>query len=293
MRKAGVLLVTLAMVVVSVAHARLSALRRGNRRGSRRGAHPSPSRPQFRFAALASSLVAAVCLAAVQASSAPGHSCVNGNELWFGAADGTRLVGHRFGGERPGRRTTVVLAHQSSSDLCEWLSYARRLAARGHFVFAFDFRGHGHSKGRPTYGRLGLDVDAATRAVRRLGARKVVLVGASLGGIASVVAAASSEPRVAGVVAVSAPAEIAGRLNALPAAARVRVPSLYVAAEQDQNAPYDFAADARRLHAATATVEKRLVLVPGSLHGVSLVAGSTRVRSLVEEFLRDPARAVP
>jgi pimeloyl-ACP methyl ester carboxylesterase len=131
------------------------------------------------------------------------------------------------------------------------------------------------------------------RAVRGLGSRKVVVVGASLGGIAGVVGAASVRPVVAGLVAVSAPAEIAGRLNALPSAARLVVPTLYLAAEQDQNAPYDFAADAQRLYEATGTGEKKAEVVPGSLHGVALVAGSGRVRALLEEFVRDPAGSVP
>jgi len=71
------------------------------------------------------------------------------------------------------------------------------------------------------------------------------------------------------------------------------VPTLYVAAEQDQNGPYDFAAEARELHDATGTAEKRLELVPGALHGTFLVDGSARVRTLLERFLRDPAGAVP
>ena len=96
-----------------------------------------------------------------------------------------------------------------------------------------------------------------------------------------------------GLVAVSAPAEIAGRLNGVPAAGRVRVPTLYLAAAEDQNAPYDFAADAHRLFQATGTTEKRVEVVPGSLHGVALVAGSARVRTLLESFLRDPAGTVP
>ena len=235
-------------------------------------------------------IAAALTLAAPRAS---GHPCVNANELWFRAADGTRLVGHRFGGKRPGARTAVVLAHQSNGDLCEWAPFARRLAARGVFAFPFDLRGHGGSKGRQEYGRLGLDVAAAVRAVRTLGARRVVVVGASLGGIAGVVGAANARPLVTGLVAVSAPAEIAGRLNALPAATRLAVPTLYVAAEQDQNTPYDFAADAQRLYDATGTSEKRVELEPGSLHGVALVAGSARVRALVEAFVRDPAGTIP
>ena len=69
------------------------------------------------------------------------HPCVKGNEIWFRTADGVRLVGHRFGGVRPGAKPTVVLAHMSQGDLCQWEPFARMLAAKGIFVFAFDFSG--------------------------------------------------------------------------------------------------------------------------------------------------------
>ena len=220
---------------------------------------------------------------------AQAHPCVRGNELWFRAADGTRLVGHRFGGKRPGARTAVVLAHMSEGDLCSWLPYARSLAAQGLFVFPFDFRGHGFSKGRENHRRAPGDVVAAVRAIRSLGARKVVVVGASLGGIAALMAAPAIRPALTGVVAVSAPAAIPGELDALPAARRLTVPTLYLAAEDDRNGPYDFAADARALHDATATQSKRLELVPGSLHGTFLVMGSPAVRQALLEFVRRPA----
>jgi hypothetical protein len=71
------------------------------------------------------------------------------------------------------------------------------------------------------------------------------------------------------------------------------VPTLYLVAADDRNPPYDFAADARGLHAATGTREKKLEVVPGSLHGTFLVDGSARVRSLLTRFLRDPAGTVP
>ena len=216
------------------------------------------------------------------------HDCVRGNELWFRTADGVQLVGHRFGGLRPGAKPVVVLAHQSNGSLCEWLPTARRLAARGIWVFAFDFRGHGFSKGRVQYGRLATDYAAAVKAARSLGARSVVLAGASLGGIAAVVASASIKPAVAGVTALSAPAVIAGRIDARPFAPNSGVPTLYVAALEDQNGPYDFAADARLLHDATGSPSKRLELVEGSEHGVRLVESSATVRSMLERFIRDP-----
>jgi alpha-beta hydrolase superfamily lysophospholipase len=227
------------------------------------------------------------------ASPAAAHACVKGEEVSFRAADGTRLVGHSFGGRKPGTRTAVVLAHMSVGDLCDWVPYARGLARQGVFVFPFDLRGHGLSAGRENHRRSAGDIAAAVREVRRLGARKVVVMGASLGGIAALVAAPSIRPAVDGIVAVSAPAAIAGQLNARPVVPRIRVPTLYVVSAQDQNPPYDFAADAQTLYDATGTAEKRLEVVPGTLHGTFLVMGSPAVRKLLLEFVRAPAATVP
>jgi hypothetical protein len=41
------------------------------------------------------------------------------------------------------------------------------------------------------------------------------------------------------------------------------------------------------MHAATASADKRLELLPGALHGVGLIAGSSRAKTLVEEFLAE------
>ena len=119
-----------------------------------------------------------------------------------------------------------------------------------------------------------------------------MLAGASLGGIAAVVAAASIKPAVAGVAALSAPAVIAGRVDARPFAPRLAVPALFVAARGDQSPPYDFAADAQRLYDTAGSAAKHLELVDGADHGVALVAGSAAVRSLLERFVRDPAATV-
>jgi alpha-beta hydrolase superfamily lysophospholipase len=245
------------------------------------------------FLGVTTALVALAVGLAATPGAGTAHPCVQSNELWFRAANGTKLVGHRFGGKRPGSRTTVVLAHMSVGDLCQWVPYSRRLAAKGFFVFPFDFRGHGFSKGFEDHSQAAADVVAAVRAVRGLGAGEVVVAGASLGGIAAVIAAPKLQPGVQGVVAVSAPVAITGELNALPSAHRLRVPALYVAAEEDQNAGYDFASDAQTLYEATGTAKKKVELVPGSLHGTFLVASSTHVRTLLERFLRDPAETVP
>lgn len=236
-----------------------------------------------RVLALAALLALLLAAAAAARSEHTAHACVRAGEVRFTAADGTKLVGHRFGrGE-----TAIVLGHQSDGDLCEWLSYARRLAGLGYFVLALDFRGSGLSQYRSgaAANRLAADLAAATKTVRRLGKRKVFLVGASMGGIASLVAGANVRPAVDGVVSISAPARFRG-LDALATAPRLRVPVLYLAAVGDDNAGYDFSRDAEALYAATAAADKRLELLPGRLHGVGLVAGSPRAKALVEGFVK-------
>lgn len=231
-------------------------------------------------------LAAIVAVAASTAGAAPqraAHDCVRGGELWFRAADGTKLVGHRFGKGT----TAVILTHQSEGDLCDWVPYARRLAARGFFVFPIDFRGYGFSATRtgPAAQRYAADIAAATKALRKLGKRKVFVVGASMGGIAALVAGANVSPPLTGVVSVSSPARYRG-MDGVRVGPRLRVPVLYLAATEDDNAGYDFSEDATALHAAAASTDKRLELLPGPQHGIALVGGSAAARAAVEGFLK-------
>jgi len=230
-------------------------------------------------------LAALIGVAAAPVGAAPqraAHDCVRGGELFFNAADGTRLVGHRFGKGT----TAVILTHQSEGDLCDWLPYAKRLAARGYFVFPIDFRGYGFSD-VPVAGpyRYAQDIAAATEALRKLGKRKIFVVGASMGGIAAVVAGANVSPPLAGVVSVSSPARYRG-MDGVKAGPRLRAPLLYLAATADDNGGFDFSEDAEAMFAKTAAKDKRLELLPGAAHGIGLVASSTKAKSLIEGFLK-------
>jgi alpha-beta hydrolase superfamily lysophospholipase len=215
-----------------------------------------------------------------QTSRASTTSCAGRGDVHFTASDKTRLVGHTFGKGT----TVVVLAHQARSSMCQWVRYARRLSSNGYRAFAFDFRNHGLSQqvGYPRSGRLAGDVAAAVKYVRAHGARKVFLVGASMGGTAVLVGGANVRPLVAGVVSLSGPSSFGGA-DAAPAVPRLRVPVLYVVSSDDAGG--GFAQDARALFDATASTDKTLELVPGSAHGVSLVSSPGRARDLVERFL--------
>ena len=115
-------------------------------------------------------------------------------------------------------RGTVVLAHglSASKDHPEVVEMAARLNGMGLTVVTYDARGHGESGGRCTLGDLERhDVAAALDWARDMDG-PVVLVGASMGGIA-VLRHAVSGPELAGVVVVSTPAKwrIPARTRAL------------------------------------------------------------------------------
>src|SRR5690349_5715115 len=222
-------------------------------------------------------LITALTLVPLPAAGSAADGCTpSSGDLHLRAADGARLLAHRFGSGKP----AVVLAHQSDGTLCQWVPYAKRLAARGYAAIVFDFRNAGGSQTMPWTAtrRLGGDVAAAVRAARTGGATKVFLVGASLGGSAVISGGANVRPPVAGVVSVSGSADLA---DALVAAQRLRVPALYLAAKGDR----DFAADVPRLARATHSPHQ-VVVLPGYEHGVQLVAASARTRALIESFLR-------
>jgi pimeloyl-ACP methyl ester carboxylesterase len=178
-------------------------------------------------------------------------------------------------------RVAVILAHQSDGSLCQWWPYARSLAARFRVV-AFDFDGSGASP--PGDGNYPGEIAAATVWARHHGSRLIVLMGASMGGTAVMVAAAGLGHLVAGVIDLSGPAQF-DAMDALAAARRVRVPVLFGYGALDGTFP----ADVRAVRAATASRDKPLVTVSGGTHGAALVdpaVGYASVRQAVLRFIQ-------
>jgi pimeloyl-ACP methyl ester carboxylesterase len=221
----------------------------------------------------------------VVGAGAPGasaHSCAKKGEFRIRAADRTRLAGHRFG-RGP---TAVVFAHELRGGACQWIPYARTLAARGYLTIAFDFRGYGASQNR--YGdaafRQPADVTAMAKRARALGAKKVILVGASMGGTAVVIAAANARPMVDGVVSLSAPSTF-GVMNGVAAAKKLIMPVLYAVGSRDEG----FVDGSRMLYDATGSTDKRLEIVDSDDHGVDLL-DDRGARAVVEQFIAKHAR---
>jgi pimeloyl-ACP methyl ester carboxylesterase len=221
-------------------------------------------------------LVLLVCVLASTAAAVPTRSdaCIATNAR-FRTADGVRLEGAVLGRGKTG----VVFAHQVGGDRCQWLPFARELTGRGYRVLVFDMRGYGSSKGVANTNPH-RDVIAAAAELRRRGATRIVLVGASMGGTGVVAAAPAIRPRISGVVELSAPTGFGGA-DALAGARRLTSPALFVAGRDDG----DFAAATRALHRAAKSREKTLVIARTHWHGVDLVALVPAVKKAVLAFV--------
>jgi pimeloyl-ACP methyl ester carboxylesterase len=177
----------------------------------------------------------------------------------FANSEGTRLVGYELGGGPRG----VVLAHQYGGDSCQWSGYAPGLAKRGYHVLAFDAHGYGRSAAGS--GDADIDVLAAAAKLRSLGARELVLIGASMGGTSVLSAAATLTPPPAAVVSLSGPGSF-DLMSAYDAVPKLAMPKLFVVGSRD----VQFVNAAHELY-RRAGAPKQLVVVKTADHGVDLL----------------------
>ena len=114
----------------------------------------------------------------------------------FASTDGVQLSGSLFGQGRQG----IILAHMFPADQESWLEFAGELAGLGYLALPFDFHGYGDSEGDQEFDRIDRDVEGALDFLEQRGVEDVFLIGASMGGPASLKVA--SRRSVSGVVSV-------------------------------------------------------------------------------------------
>ena len=164
--------------------------------------------------------------------------------------------------------TGVILAHMRPADQTAWFPYATELAAVGGFtVMTFDFRGYGESTGDKEFDHVDTDLTAAYDYMHdTLGIRKIFLVGASMGGTASLIVGARRE--VAGVVSISSPSAFQ-TMDALAAVPSLRVPTLYVTSKDDVPAERSLE---DMVEAATGPTDQQIY--DGDAHGTDLLVSA-------------------
>jgi pimeloyl-ACP methyl ester carboxylesterase len=202
----------------------------------------------------------------------------------FASADGVTLEGRLFGGGEIG----VVLSHMLPADQTSWWGFADQLAGEGYLVLTYDFRGYcpggdaGCSKGEKNIDAIWQDVLGAIDFIRSQGAQRVVLAGASMGGTASLVAAAQPGVDVGAVVTLSAPTSIEGLTADAEVLTHVAVAKLFIAGAGDGQA-----ADSAQTLYDQSPPPKRLEILATGDHGTDILDGnqSGPARSLIIDFL--------
>ena len=228
------------------------------------------------LAALLAALAAVACGGEDAAQAAcPAVGASNYTPVAFNTKDGVTLCGRVYGAGQP----SVVLSHMQPTDQESWAAFAETAAQQGYTALTFNFRGYAPSGGEREISKLDVDVEAAVDFLLGRGAKGIFLIGASMGGTASVKYA--SREGVLGVAALSAPTEFQG-LEALEDAGDVVGPKLFIAAEGDRSAQQAAAA-----YYEASSEPRILEVYTGSDHGTSLLEGThaAQVTGRLLEFM--------
>jgi pimeloyl-ACP methyl ester carboxylesterase len=205
----------------------------------------------------------------------------------FESTDGTQLAGRLFG---PDDATAgVVLAHMLPADQSSWYAFAERLGSAGYGALTFDFRGYcpggtsGCSEGTKNVGANWQDVQGAAAYLRDQGVQRIGLVGASMGGTASLVVAGQPDANITAVATLSAPAATDGLVVTPEILQQMTAAKLFLAGNGDVAA----ATDAQMFFTDTLQ-PKRVEIFPSNDHGTDLLTGnqSENVRTLLSGWLQ-------
>jgi len=111
----------------------------------------------------------------------------------FNGAAGNRLVADVFGDSGP----PVLLLHGGGQTRHAWTKTAQAIARQGYTAYALDQRGHGDSEwiadGAYAFADFAADAKTVAAELTRRAGVKPIVIGASLGGIAALLAESQSE----------------------------------------------------------------------------------------------------
>ena len=195
-------------------------------------------------------------------TAAPPDEIIESHSITFEAPDGAVITGELYGSGE----TAVVFSVMGN---CKpgWREFAQLTAAQGFMALTYPWRGCRES-GSANETELQEFVDDARGAiefVRAQGAEKIILAGASLGGLAS--AKLAMEAQASGLIVVASPPGIPEwGFEIDPADLNMDIPKLFITAENDLTVP---ASATRELHDLAAE-PKDWQTYPGYKHGTDI-----------------------
>jgi pimeloyl-ACP methyl ester carboxylesterase len=200
----------------------------------------------------------------------------------FRTPDGVALDGVEVGSGPDG----AVLLHMVASDLCDWWPFAGELARRGVHALMIDLRCSGRSACSRDAKRITdptADVAGAVALLRRRGARRITVAGASLGGASALIAGAELGSRVQAVASLSGVPEVTSQLTVRGVIAKLSAPLLMAVAQED---PAVSVGQTRAVLRHAGSNRKALLVRPASEgHGVALLLPRGDRRSEVLDAL--------
>ncbi|MBU5213897.1 alpha/beta hydrolase [Heyndrickxia oleronia] len=162
----------------------------------------------------------------------------------------------------------VLLAHEQGYNICSFLDMGTELADSGYLVVIPEYRNHGASqKFQEDNQNIDRDADAALNELKRLGAKKVFLAGASCGGSTAIIAGVRQELPIVGLIILSSPAQC-GPLDAIPSVKKIKAPSLFVFSPGDYGGSIE--KEVRKLYQASGATDKELIVDESGYHGTDM-----------------------
>ena len=217
-----------------------------------------------------------IVMVAIGGLFAPASALIAQKQVSFPTQDDGMIYATEYGTGSHG----VVLAHGGRFSKESWDKQARTMAASGFRVLAFDFRGHGESRGGPTTqpdeGRR-FDVLGAVDHLRRTGATRISVVGASMGGDYAAEAAEAKPDLIDRIVLIAA--------GAYTPLTRMKGRKLFIISRHDIIGENTLRLPAIREQYEKASDPKKFLILEGSAHA-QVIFATPQGERLMQEILR-------
>ena len=220
------------------------------------------------------------------------------DDVWLTASDGTKL--HAWWVSNPEAKFTFLAFHGNASNIANREATYDFLRGTPGNILALEYRGYGHSEGKPSEVGLYLDADAAYQFLvntKRIDPRFILSFGQSLG---TTVAADLAARRKVGGLILEAPLPSASRaakklfwflpglsvlvhsqFDTISKLNKVTAPILVVQCTHDPVLPFQFGQEVYN----AAPSPKRFLWVEGECHEESSLIAPAEYRSTLQQFI--------
>ena len=201
-------------------------------------------------------------------TAAPLEDILDSHSVTFETADGATVSGELYGAGK-----TAVIFSVMGNCKPGWREFAQLTAAQGFMALTYQWHGcrEPGAADEAELQKFVEDARAAISFVREQGAEKIILAGASLGGLAS--AKLAVESQATGLVVLASPPSIPQwGFEIERADLNTDIPKLFITAENDDTVP----ATATRELYDLATEPKEWQTYPGTAHGTDIFEGDSK-----------------